>query len=307
MLYKMVRGNEIQMTKKMSLLLLVLVLLSGVALAQPAGDGLEEVFRMEDPQGDSNGPGEYTYPQHTSFPQELPSMLDLVAFKVLNTETTIRFEFDFAQPPDLHQPWGGEGYNFHRIDLYISTGNKGSTDTFRPGAQVQFMQPWQINLRIRDWKGAYLVHWQDHDPADPQAGVWQEQVDGFNIFLDGSTIVAEVNHSLLGPAVPHWKYYVLVGLQDAYGPDQYREITEESGPWTGGGGSETEFNPNVYDILASTADAQKSQLSWEVGRLAELQPVGPTVGNAMLYRIVIIVAVVLVAAGLASFFWIFRR
>lgn len=292
------------MWKKVSLLALIAVLLLGVAMAEP-DSGV--IFNMEDPQGDSYGPGQYTYPQHNSFPQELHDMIDLVGFTVSNTQTTTKFEFSFAQPPNLEQPWGGAGYNFHRIDLYIATGEKGSTETFRPGAQVQFRQPWQVNLRIRDWKGAYLIDWQEHSPDDPQAGLWQDQVEGFDVYVEGSKIVAEVSHNLLGPAVPQWKYYVLVGLQDAYGPDQYRDIAEAGGPWNGGGGSETNFNPNVYDILASSPEEQGNQLNWDAGKYAQLKPVGPTSGNARLFRILTIVAVVLVAVGAAVLIWMYKK
>ena len=306
MLYKMAGGMRTMM-KKMSLLLLVLALLSGSALAQTPENSAAEVFTMEDPRGDSYGPGEYTYPQHLSFPQELPDMLDLTAFRVINTETSTRFEFEFAQPPNLHQPWGGAGFNFHRLDLYISNGEKGSTQTFRSGAQVQFKQPWQVNLRLRDWQGGYLIHWQDHDPDDRQAGLWQEQVEGFAVFVEGFSIVAEIDHQLLEPAKPYWKYYVLVGLQDAYGPDQYRKIGEETRPWSGGGGSESQFNPNVYDILAATVASQQSQLSWEVGRLAQLLPVGPVTASSSFLRGLTIAGVVLVALGIAVFFWFYGR
>lgn len=292
------------MIKKVSLLLLVAALLFGVAMAQPVPG---EVFTMADPQGDAYGPGGYTYPQHQSFPQELPQMLDITEFRVLNTQDSVRFEFQFAQAPDFHQPWGGEGYNYHRIDLYISTGNEGSTETFRPGARIKFKQPWQINLRIRDWKGAYLIHWEDHNPDDPQAGLWQDQSDQFDVFVEGNSIVAEIGHNLISPAASHWNYYVLVGLQDAYGPDQYREITEEAGPWTGGGGCESEFNPNIYDILAATVDGQQDQLSWDVGKLSVLEPVGPTTRGSKIFRIVTMVGIVLVAAGAAVLIWVYTK
>lgn len=291
------------MLRKVSLLLLVLTLLMGTAQAEPVG---EVIFHMEDPQGDSFGPGSYTYPQHSSFPPELPQMLDLVGFTVSNTGNATRFEFEFAQAPNLQQPWGGAGFNFHRIDLYIASGANGSSDTFRPGAMVQFRKPWQINLRIRDWKGGYLIHWDEDNPEDPQAGIWQDEVEGFDIFVEGKSIVAEISHDLLDPAQPRWQYYVLVGLQDAYGPDQYREITEEGGPWTGGGGTEAQFNPNLYDILAA-GDSQNSQLKWEVGKLAQLQPVGPGLGSSNLFRIITIVAVVMIAAGIAVFIWMYRK
>lgn len=291
------------MSKKLVLVLLVMILLGGAAFAQPEETG--QIFSQSDPQGDSFGPGKYTYPGDQSFPQELPDMLDLVEFRVVNTDRTTRFEFQFTQPPNFVQPWGGEGYNFHRIDLYIASGGKGSQATFRPGAQVQFKEPWQISLRIRDWQGAYLLHWED-DPEDPQAGIWQGEAEDFNVFVQGNTIVAEIGHSILQPATASWRYYVLIGLQDAYGFDHYRKIAAEEGPWTGGGGSETEFSPNVYDILAADANAQKKQLDWEPGRLARLEPAGISAGVSVA-RKVAIGAVVLVAAGVAALIWLFKK
>lgn len=291
------------MFKKVVMVLLVLILLGGAAFAQPEETG--QVFSQSDPQGDSFGPGKYTYPGDQSFPQELPAMLDLVEFRVVNTDKTTRFEFQFAQPPNLAQPWDGEGYNFHRIDLYIASGGKGSQTTFRPGAQVRFKEPWQINVRIRDWQGAYLLHWED-DPEDPQAGIWQGATEDFAVFVQGNNIVAEIGHSILEPAAASWKYYVLIGLQDAYGLDHYRKIAAEEGPWTGGGGSETEFSPNVYDILAGDAKAQKQQLDWEPGKLARLEPVGNSSGS-LVARKLAIVAVVMVAAGVAALIWLFKK
>lgn len=291
------------MSKRIVLALLVLMLLGGAAFAQPEEAG--EVLSESDPQGDSFGPGKYTYPGDQSFPQELPDMLDLVEFRVVNKDKTTRFEFQFAQPPNLAQPWGGAGYNFHRIDLYIASGGKGSQATFRPGAQVQFKEPWQINLRIRDWQGAYLLHWED-DPEDPQAGIWQGETEDFAVFVQGNTIVAEIGHSILEPATSSWRYYVLIGLQDAYGLDHYRKIAAEEGPWTGGGGSETEFSPNVYDILAADANAQKKQLDWEPGKLARLEPVGRSAGSSFARKLAI-GAVVLVAAGVAALIWLFKK
>lgn len=291
------------MSKKVALVLLAFILLGGVAFAQPEETGL--IFSLSDPLGDSFGPGNYTYPEDQSFPQELPDMLDLVEFRAINKDETTRFEFHFAQPPNFAQPWGGEGYNFHRIDLYIASGGKGSKTTFAPGAQVQFKELWQINLRIRDWQGAYLRHWQD-DPSDPQAGIWQGDTGEFQVFVEGRAIVAELGRNILEPAAADWKYYVLIGLQDAYGLDHYRKVTAEGGPWTGGGGSETEFSPNVYDILTADAAEQGRQLDWSPGRLAKLDPVGNRSDNPVM-RALLVAAVVMVAAGVAALIWLYRK
>ena len=299
----MCSSDLIELIKRVLSVFVCLMLLGAIAYAQP--ENTEDAFTFSDPQGDAFGSGSFTYPGDQSFPKELPAMLDLVEFRVVNTDTATRFEFQFAQPPNLVQPWGGEGYNFHRIDLYISSGGKGSTSTFRPGAQVRFREPWQVNLRIRDWQGAYLLDWKD-DPEDNQAGVWQGGTEDFKVFVQGNSIVAEIGHSILGPAKENWRYYVLVGLQDAYGLDHFRKIADEQGPWTGGGGSETEFSPNVYDILAEDAKSQKKQLDWSPGKLARLEPVGGKSGTLAL-RLVAIGAVVLMAIGMATLVWLFRK
>ena len=267
----------------------------------------EEIFTMWDAPEDADGPGGYTMPTDQSFPRELPQMLDLTGFRVFNTPDSVRFEFHFAEAPDLHQPWEGEGFNFHRIDLYIVTGGRGSTETFRPGARVEFDVPWQYCLRLRDWEGSYLLHWQRHDPDDPRAGLWQNQVQGFEVFVDGNMVVVEINQTLLGEAKKNWKYYVLVGLQDPHGPDHYREVTSQGGAWTGGGGCDSHFNPNVYDVLAETAQEQYRQLKWDVGQLAVLIPVGPGGNGNILWSVLRIAGVAALAAAAAIVLWITVR
>ncbi len=294
------------MTKKLIFACVIIALLAWWPTVA-ADQEWEEVFTMWDPQDDADGPGGYFMPSDQSFPRELPQMLDLTGFRVFNTPDAVRFEFHFAEPPDLHQPWDGKGFNFHRIDLYIVTGGQGSTETFRPGASVEFAVPWQYCLRLRDWEGTYLLHWQRHDPQDPRAGLWQNQVQGFDVFVQGNMIVAEINHTLLGTANSSWQYYVLVGLQDPHGPDHYREVTRDGGAWTGGGGCDSEFNPNLYDILAETAQEQYKQLDWDVGQLAVLNPVGPEANGNMVWSILRGVGVAALAAAAAIIVWIVVR
>lgn len=292
------------MLRKAGALLIILMLLASAPVWGQPQEGL--VFELKDPQGDADGPGGYQMPLHETFPTELNRMLDLTGFRVKNLPDKVRFEFEFAEAPNLHQPWGGAGYNFHRIDMYIVTGGEGAKNTFRPGAGVSFRQPWQVNLRIRDWKGSYLIQWQQ-DADDPRAGLWEDQAEGFQVFVEEKMIVAEISSSLLGQANENWKYYVLVGLQDPYGPDQYREVNQEAGPWTGGGGCDSEFNPNLYDILADTKESQQNQLQWEVGKLAVLEPVGPVTTAERIWGIIKIIGVILLAAGVAALIWLFAK
>jgi carbohydrate-binding DOMON domain-containing protein len=59
-----------------------------------------------------------------------------------------------------------------------------------------------------------------------------------------------VPRSDLGNPPRRWRYYVLAGGYDAFGPDEYRPVTEQGGRWVFGGGRDSNLDPNVLDLLA---------------------------------------------------------
>ena len=141
-----------------------------------------------------------------------------------------------------------------------------------------------------------------------------------SVLPDGKTIRVKVPLPIIGQPDSNWNYYVLIGSQDAFGEEDFRPVMEESTPWTFGGGSNLEVNPNVIDMLApeggrfsqerllGSYDVQKGALAVVVPvsaggtaqrRFAFLQAPGvPTV-------IAVILGLLLVGGGIAV--WVKRR
>lgn len=278
--------------------MLLVLLLTSIVSAQGNAQGTV-IFEMADPSGDSNGDGKYTYPTDEIFGDSIEKMLDLTYFKVSNLGKDIEFRLTFDERPDYVKPWDSEGLNHHRIDIYVVHGEEGGrSDTFANGAYVEFKTPWHKMIKVLDF-GMSRVYDSTDNPADPNAGSKDVIVK-----TDNKDIVVTVPKTVIGSLNSDTQFYVLVGLHDGYGEDQYRPILEESGPMVGGGGSNSNYNPNIYDILAETDQDQYNQLgSWEVGRYAVLSPVGGaqsgTLTRVLRYfipAILIIVAIRLVLA-----------
>ncbi|SES84128.1 glucodextranase DOMON-like domain-containing protein [Anaerobranca gottschalkii] len=281
--------------KKFSVLLAILMVL----LLAVSASAQEVIFEMADPIGDAKGDGNYTHPTSGDFGDRVAEMLDLTNFRVTDLGNKVEFRLSFALEPNYVNPWGGGGLNFHRIDIYLVTGEEGGkTETFRDGAFVKFAEPWNKLIKVLDWDRSRIFTTSD-DPADGDAGIGVS--DDFTVKVEGKDIVITVAKSIIGEIDQSTKYYVLVGHQCEFGDDNYRAVAEVAGEWQGGGGDDTNFNPNVYDMLAETADEQYRQLgSWEIGKLAVIKPVGGKSAGAAgstTTIIVVVVALVVIAGG----------
>lgn len=81
------------------------------------------------------------------------------------------------------------------------------------------------------------------------------------------------------PGDPHkWRYYVFVGSQDGLGPDNFRSVKTTVGQYTFGGGTDTQYSPNVIDLLAPPGKQEKMLGSYSVAKRSQavIGPVGPT-------------------------------
>ncbi|QPL04639.1 MULTISPECIES: glucodextranase DOMON-like domain-containing protein [Actinomyces] len=96
------------------------------------------VGSLEDPRGDDNGPGSYTYPTDSAFS---PGGFDLTAMKVYRDGGVVRFVTTLAS--DVTNPWGANGMSTQRLNLYLRdatatdtevTALLAGTNTFASGA-----------------------------------------------------------------------------------------------------------------------------------------------------------------------------
>lgn len=262
-----------------------------MALPAMASNGSKVIFEMEDPTGDSHGPGNYTYASSEEFGDRISEMLDLTYFKVTDLGKNIEFRLTFALEPNYVSPWEYGEFNFHRIDIYlVSEEGNGKTESFNKGAMVQFDTPWDKLIKIADFNQSKIYH-SDNDAHNPNQGIGQSEE--FTIEVENKDIVVTVDKGLIGVVDNTTMYYVLVGHQDGYGLDDYRPVAEERGRYVGGGGSDDESNPNIYDILAETTEEQYKQLKWKEGELATLKPVGG-VPSKFSFKVIIIAALAIV-------------
>lgn len=292
------------------------VMLSLLLWSAPAFASERTVFAMADPRGDDRGPGTYAYPRDATFAPHR-GLFDLVDFRVVRQDRghnqEVLFDLTFAE---VTNPWRApEGSSHIRVDIYIDTRDgAGRTEPWREGANVRFApeRGWDCLVRLAPWGESGAV--KTVISGGPEAR--GEQVTSGQSGRDGTrtavalnlagpkTLRARVPLSFLGEPSSNWRYYVLVGSFDAFGPDNYRPVTKECGRWVFGGGDDGAVAPNVIDILAPRFGrlAQERQLAaFDVakGERAVLQPANEGPGGFPHRGLAILL--VLAAAGL--FIW----
>ncbi|NLS44762.1 MAG: hypothetical protein GX969_03365 [Firmicutes bacterium] len=258
-------------------IMILVYLCGGVVSADPV-----PVFEMKDPEGDDYGPGTYVYPTHKTF---LPGLFDLTYFRVSHDVEYVYFDLTFRE---ITNPWNApEGFSHQLINIYIdTTKGAGRTDALNKGAMVAFdnRYAWDIYIKALGWGGCRVFTSQDDKES-------QGISDGIEagVLLDGKTIRVKVPLAIVGQPDPAWGYYVLIGSQDAFGEDDFRPVMKDPGPWTFGGGTNLDFNPNVIDILApeggkSSQERQLGSYDADKGTLAVLVPVsGKTVRSGIAF------------------------
>lgn len=259
-----------------TLLIFVLVVVSVWFLykfAQEHYNKEQAIFVMNDVKGDDHGPGTYEYPIDSIFdPKE--KHFDLNRFSFSSYRNMYYFDMSF---PLVTNPWGApEGFSHTMVQIYISDNpDRGRIEPFKPGANVLFDpgNPWRYLIKVVSFNKA-TVYW-----ASDFEGAEGRRTDmSARLRPDGNTIRVTVPKRFL-PGDPYkWKYYVLVGSQDGMGPDNFRVVRAKIGQYNFGGGADTEYSPNIIDLLAPPKEQEKMLSSFSVPQntQAVIKPVGPS-------------------------------
>lgn len=234
------------------------------------------LFEMSDPAGDDHGPGTYKYPVSSIFDPKT-GHFDLRRFSFSRQEKDYLFNLEMGR---ISNPWGApEGFSHPTVQIYISTDtDTGKIETFREGAFVNFSPkyPWNYLIKVVGFNKTAVYTWTDYAASEGQSGGIKAYAD-----TDKKTIQVQVPQKFLPGDPEKWMFYVLVGSQEGQGPDNFRPVMAQAGQWTFGGGTDTNYDPNVIDLLAP-ADGGKSQQAMLGGysvtnrKLAVIYPVGPT-------------------------------
>ncbi len=211
-------------------------------------------FEATDPEGDDYGPGSYLYPQNIAF-QPYEGLFDLLKFRVSGDEQNLYFDLQIKR---ISNPWNApEGFIHPVIHIYLDTARGGKTEPLYAELGVNFppQYGWEYCLEGVGWESSRLTY------LKPDGG------------LESTTVLAGYlpEHHLIRLAVPveligrprkDWKYYVLIGSYDGFGPGFLRAVRKEPGDWVFGGGAEGA--PLVLDLLAPAKGryAQERQLSF---------------------------------------------
>jgi len=263
--------------------LLVLLLMNSTII-----NSQEYLFQMDDPQGDEYGPGTYIYPTNQQF-APFEGLFDLLRFGIKEERSNYLFTLKFAE---ITNPWHAKyGFSHQLIQIYIDNAEGGDTTVFKRGANIKFSEeaPWNKLIKVNGWN-IKVYDYQDN----PQE---EKQIEGVEakVLDDEQTIHIKVPKDLIG-GLKGAKYYVLIGSLDGFSYDNYRPVVEEVSEWKFGGGTNSDIDPNVIDILVPEGKSQREVLgnyNLEDESLATVYSVGG--GSQLFNKLFVLIAIVAIA------------
>lgn len=205
------------------------------------------VVWVDDPRGDDNGTGAFTYPLSPHFKK---GGFDITRFAVSTDDSMAYFELQFAA---LANPGWHLEYGFQLTFIAIAIDEDGIENSGRRlvGRNANFILPPRrayeriiyvgggVQLEDKDGRvlAAYVPKEEDvsHPLGDAERGV----------------IRFALPTKYLGTPTEKWTFTVLVGGQDDHGGaglGEFRTVREKASEWHGGGRMRMD-EPNVYDVL----------------------------------------------------------
>jgi len=246
--------------------------LPAFVLAVSATAALAQSVSFKDPTGDDNGPGGYSYPTDAVYRK---GSFDLTGLDVKQKGDKV--DVDVSLNSQLEDPWKmGTGFSVQMIFVFIDTDHKeGSGNTKGlPGLNVQFApeDAWD-KVIVLSPQGPSRVKAEVESKA---AAMAKDIVIPTRVKGAGRTISATVPMSALGSGdVSTWGYQVVVQSNEGFPAASdllTRKVNEYEGQHRFGGGTDSDCDPHVMDVLAGSgtgdaaeADAQHQMLKYTCG------------------------------------------
>jgi len=219
---------------------------------------------INDPEGDDNGPGAYTYPNNLEKGQFDVTGVDL------NT-TTDHWEFTAHMGVQNNQFGNEAGFSSQVIQLYIRDPNAPddapTSAESRLGAVSTFQEAYHYRAHVQ--AGNTLI---EHAGQDPEADGYEPLVSGFP--ASGNTENNTISFSLPkdvfdSDRLGDLKVTMLVFSQDGFGVGGIRQgFATEASDWSFGGGKEgaLESAPRALDLVGpDNVVEQTESLSYSEG------------------------------------------
>jgi carbohydrate-binding DOMON domain-containing protein len=237
------------------------LMLAGAAFAQSG-------VSFKDPTNDDNGPGSYTYPTDQVYKR---GSFDMTGLDVKVSGKKVDFSVGFGT--SLEDPWRmGTGFSVEQVFIFIDTKEGGFKEGV-PGTNVTFADgnEWDYLVILSPQPQGTVKNEVDAKmPAATKAAV----IIPTRVKGAGRAISASVDLDQLGGGDPStWGYQVLVQSNEGF-PDKAdmltRKVNEYEGQHRFGGGTDSDCDPHVMDILAGSGtgaadevQAQHDMLKYE--------------------------------------------
>ena len=206
------------------------------------------LIEVQDPQGDDNGPGSYTYPTNSAF---LPDAYDLKTFTVAADENNLIFKFVFYG--GIPNPWGsGNNLAIQTLDVYVDKdpGGKSGARLLLPGrnAALSSENGWEYAIWAEGWNPGIFA--PDVETLEPKP---VNSAD-FKILVDtaAQSVTLRVPRATFGEGDPAgWGYAAAVLGQDGFpatGVWRVRDVNPEAGDFRFGGGPADASHTRIIDL-----------------------------------------------------------
>tara|TARA_B100001750_G_scaffold230090_1_gene226193 strand:- start:2403 stop:5753 length:3351 start_codon:yes stop_codon:yes gene_type:complete len=203
---------------------------------------------FNDTIGDENGNGNYVYPLASDFAPG-HGLFDITNLKISQSSWNARFELTFAEMTDY---WGlSNGFSHQIVQIYVDRGDYlwGETDTLE-GANVVIHDDWA-------WEMAISATGEPGAVKSVDALSGETSAKGIEVSGDVSTktVTITVSKMVIGDDVPNYRFVIISGSQDGFGPGKWREVDSVAKTWRLGGGDDPnpndgiDYDPNVLDIV----------------------------------------------------------
>ena len=242
------------------------------ASEQVTVQGPQPVTTIQDPTGDDNGPGGYTYPTAGAFPD---GVFDLESLEIEATPSRYTFTFEVET---LNDGFGGfNGFSPHWFILWVRDPSRsgGSTQPVSNGINpvVEFDEPWHYRVELSGFTNSAV------DPTGSSLTDSNGNPVSFDWDVDrqaGTVSIIVPAEAFGGTDIEDLEIVPAVGSEDR---GSLRPVTETAGGYTFGGGKPGAIDnaPRLMDIFTPSGVDQSDALYYDAQTMASLPfvPIDP--------------------------------